>query len=128
MVDGGFGNGVGLAAARKSGFLLASKVCHGNPYDGHTLKEAMEQVNRVRGRMPEHGYADMAYRAHNYEGGSQANSLSDIRPSSVFLMLSRRFALHPGVVAAGQCLEWARVLPCLPVQVGSPDDDKQSRP
>jgi IS5 family transposase len=42
----------------------------GNPFDGHTLSGALEQVERVTGVVPERCYVDRGYRGHGVESSS----------------------------------------------------------
>jgi IS5 family transposase len=39
----------------------------GNPHDGHTLKEALRQVQRLIGQRPERCYVDLGYRGHDVD-------------------------------------------------------------
>ena len=95
-----FGNKVAVAATSKGGWLLAAKACHGNPYDGHTLKETMEQVDRVIGRIPEHVYVDMVYRGHDYEGEAEIHVDKRKRgriAKSVWRWMKRRAGVEPSI-------------------------------
>ena len=40
------------------------------PYDGHTLRDAVMQAERITGHKAKEIYVDRGYRGHNYEGGS----------------------------------------------------------
>ena len=46
-------------------FVLHAKALPGNPYDGHTLGEVIEETQRLTGREIERAYADKGYRGHN---------------------------------------------------------------
>ena len=46
---------------------MGAKAIHGNPYDGHTLADGLEQVERIA-KPPEHAFVDMGYRGHGYAG------------------------------------------------------------
>ncbi|MBL0941904.1 MAG: IS5 family transposase [Alphaproteobacteria bacterium] len=46
-------------------FVLQSKALHGNPYDGHTLKEAIDQYIQDMGVKPQRIYVDKGYRGHD---------------------------------------------------------------
>ena len=46
-------------------FVLQSKALHGNPYDGHTLKEALDQYAQDMGVKPKRVYVDKGYRGHD---------------------------------------------------------------
>ena len=52
-----FGCKVGFVTSATSNWILGAKAFHGNPYDGHTLKESLEQAT-----------CDMGYRKHDYKG------------------------------------------------------------
>lgn len=44
-----FGCKASFVVTHKEGFILGSKALHGNPFDGHTLKEAIEQAEGLSG-------------------------------------------------------------------------------
>ena len=46
-------------------FILHAKAPPGNPYDGHTLKDALAQTQALTGREIERVYVDKGYRGHN---------------------------------------------------------------
>jgi IS5 family transposase len=51
---------------RKGGkFILHAKALPGNPYDGHTLKEVIEETEALTGREIERAYVDEGYRGHD---------------------------------------------------------------
>ena len=56
-----------LAATSKGGWFVGAHALHGNPYDGHTLKGALDQIERL-GKRPEQVFVDMGYRGHGYTG------------------------------------------------------------
>ena len=51
--------------AKGGQFILHAKALPGNPYDGHTLKDAIEETQKLTGREIERGYADKGYRGHD---------------------------------------------------------------
>ncbi len=59
-----FGNKVSLCVTNKEGFIVGAQGLEGNPYDGHTLKEALDQVADLTGPRPERCYVDRGYRGH----------------------------------------------------------------
>ncbi len=63
-----FGCKVSLATnlhpAKGGHFILHAKAMHGNPYDGHTLKDALEDIKEVVGRMPGRVAVDQGYKGH----------------------------------------------------------------
>jgi len=46
-------------------FILHSRALHGNPYDGHTLKNALDDVQRIIGSRPQRAYVDKGYVGHS---------------------------------------------------------------
>ncbi|WP_339040260.1 hypothetical protein [Candidatus Lariskella endosymbiont of Hedychridium roseum] len=42
-----FGNKVGIAVSGRSNFIVGIKSFHGNPYDGHTLSEVVDEAKKV---------------------------------------------------------------------------------
>jgi len=64
-----FGVKVSIATtnARAPGgqFVLQAKALPGNPYDGHTLRAAIEDTERLTGRAIERAYVDKGYRGHD---------------------------------------------------------------
>ena len=46
-------------------FAYLWKSLHGNPYDGHTLKEAIDQYVEDMGIKPKRIYVDKGYRGHD---------------------------------------------------------------
>jgi IS5 family transposase len=43
-------------------FIVGMKAMPGNPYDGHTLKKQIEQVERITGGKVKRAYVDRGYR------------------------------------------------------------------
>ena len=46
-------------------FVLHAKALPGNPYDGHTLAEVIEETETLTGRAIERAYVDKGYRGHD---------------------------------------------------------------
>jgi len=59
-----FGNKVSVCVTNKEGFILGTQGLEGNPYDGHTLKGALDQATRLTGTRPQRCYVDRGYRGH----------------------------------------------------------------
>jgi IS5 family transposase len=95
-----FGCKVALAVTSKGGWVLAAQALEGNPYDGHTLQSTMEQLLKTGRVEPEHVYADMGYRGHDYGGGCQIHVGSRRRGTiagSVWRWMKRRAAIEPSI-------------------------------
>jgi IS5 family transposase len=48
-------------------FVLHAKALPGNPYDGHTLRDVIDQTQKLTGREIERAYVDKGYRGHDTE-------------------------------------------------------------
>ena len=60
-----FGVKVSVATSTKNNFVFGMQSLPGNPYDGHTLRGALDQVERMTGRRPTHCFVDRGYRGHD---------------------------------------------------------------
>ena len=59
-----FGVKVSVATTSRDNFVVGMQALAGNPFDGHRLSGALEQVSRVTGVVPERCYVDRGYRGH----------------------------------------------------------------
>jgi IS5 family transposase len=94
-----FGCKVSIAATSKGGWIVGAKAFHGNPYDGHTLGDALKQVERIVGS-PEHAFVDMGYRGHGYKGKTKVHVDKRRRgrtPRSLWRWMKRRAAVEPTI-------------------------------
>lgn len=62
-----FGTKVRVATTNRGGFVVGMRALPGNPYDGHTLAEALEQVEILTDQSPELAFVDRGYRGHGVE-------------------------------------------------------------
>jgi len=62
-----FGTKVSLATTINGGFVVGARSFPGNPYDGHTLGETLEQVSILTGITPDLAVVDRGYRGHEVE-------------------------------------------------------------
>jgi len=65
-----FGVKVGLAVTHKSGLMVGARSFAGNPYDGHTLAEQLEQVRNLcqdTGAQPKTVVVDLGYRGVDHD-------------------------------------------------------------
>jgi IS5 family transposase len=63
-----FGAKVSVATTHREGFVVGMRAMPGNPYDGHTLREALEQVEILTKTRPRRAFVDRGYRGHGVEG------------------------------------------------------------
>jgi IS5 family transposase len=62
-----FGTKVSVATTHKEGFVVGMRSMPGNPYDGHTLREALEQVEILTEIRPKRAFVDRGYRGHGVQ-------------------------------------------------------------
>ena len=62
-----FGTKVSVATTNRGGFVIGIRALSGNPHDGHTLAEALEQVETVTDQRPGMAFVDRGYRGHGVE-------------------------------------------------------------
>ena len=63
-----FGQKVSLATTNRRDWFVAALLVEGNPYDGHTLNQTLEQVESNTGTSLTDVYVDRGYRGHDYQG------------------------------------------------------------
>lgn len=63
-----FGVKVSVAVTHKEGLVVGMKSLPGNPYDGHSLAGALQQVGLLTGTMPKAAFVDKGYRGIEIEG------------------------------------------------------------
>jgi IS5 family transposase len=83
-------------------FILHAKALPGNPYDGHTLKDVIEETEALTGREIERAYLDKGYRGHDapkpyrvFKSGQKRGVHGQIKKE-----LRRRSAIEPVI---GHC-------------------------
>ncbi|MGX0904860.1 IS5 family transposase [Roseovarius sp. MBR-79] len=59
-----FGTKITAATTTEGGFVVGMRSLQGNPYDGHTLHEALEQVETLTDQRPDMAFVDRGYRGH----------------------------------------------------------------
>ena len=79
-------------------FVLGTRACPGNPYDRHTLKAQLDQVERLSGHPVTRAYVDLGYRRHDGASSHTEVYISRQRnlPSpTIKRELRRRSAIEP---------------------------------
>lgn len=91
-----FGCKASIVLTHKECFALNVKALHGNPYDGHTLKEALEDSEKVTGTSIKRVFVDKGYKGHQ-AGERREVFISGMRRLSVHFkrLLRRRSAIEP---------------------------------
>lgn len=67
-----FGCKVSVATTHREGFVVGMRSMPGHPYDGHTLREAIEQVEILADARPRRIFVDRGYRGHGIDAASGA--------------------------------------------------------
>ena len=77
--------------------MIGLSVHHGNPYDGATLKPAIDQVGRITGRRPKEAFVDRGYHGTKYHPEDVTIHIPGRRRASHRLRkwLKRRNAIEP---------------------------------
>jgi len=95
-----FGCKASVATTSKSNWIVGTHALHGNPYDGHTLNGAIQQVERLTGHTPDDVLVDQGYRGHGYEGSASVHVVRTIpqrATRALRRMLKRRAAIEPTI-------------------------------
>ncbi len=91
-----FGTRVSVATTNRGGLVVGMRALPGNPYDGHTLAEALEQVEILTDQKPELAFVDRGYRGHGV--ANVKVFLSGARRGvtrTIAKLLRRRSAIEP---------------------------------
>jgi transposase, IS5 family len=95
-----FGCKASVATTSQSNWIVGAHALHGNPYDGHTLSGAIQQVERLTGQTPNDVMVDQGYRGHGYQGSANVHVVRSIpkrATRAVRRMLKRRAAIEPTI-------------------------------
>ena len=97
-----FGCKVSITTTHKQGLVISSQALPKNPYDGHTLKPALESSERITGVEIESAFIDRGYKGHGVESDPLRNHtkifISGQRrgiTKSLKKQLKRRSAIEP---------------------------------
>ena len=91
-----FGVKVSIATTLKENIIVGMRSMPGNPYDGHTLEETIEQVNILANRQPKTVIVDKGYRGVDIPGvrilrSGQKRGIT----RALNKMIKRRSAIEP---------------------------------
>ena len=77
--------------------IIGIQAHHGNPYDGHTLTDALSQVERMTGSTVKEAYCDRGYRGHKHTEDTTVHIAGNKRgiTRSLRKWLRRRCAIEP---------------------------------
>jgi IS5 family transposase len=95
-----FGCKASVATTSQGNWIIGAQALHGNPYDGHTLADAIAQIERLTSRPLGDVMVDQGYRGHNYTGRAAVHVVRTIPKKAtraVRCMLKRRAAVEPTI-------------------------------
>ena len=92
-----FGCKVSMATTAKSCWVVGADAVHGNPFDGHTLKEQIDQVERITGSSPEQAFVDQGYRGAKNHPKSMKTHIcgKKTKNKSLKKAMKRRSSIEP---------------------------------
>jgi IS5 family transposase len=94
-----FGNKVSMVTTSKNNWVVAISSHHGNPYDGHTLKQSIEKAEEITNWKAKNVTVDLGYRGHDYDGQTEVNIANRLtmkkKAKSLIKWLKRRSAIEP---------------------------------
>jgi len=107
-----FGCKVSVAATSRGGWFVGAMALHGNPYDGHTLNEALNQLERLA-RPPKQVFVDRGYRGHRYQGDTEVHVNKRRRgqtAQSLWRWMKRRAAVKPSIEHLKKNIVWSAIV------------------
>lgn len=91
-----FGVKAGIAVTARKGLIVGARTFPGNPYDGDTLSEQVEQVEILTGVKPETVIVDLGYRGRDLEETEVLHRGKSKRlPRRQWQWVKRRQAIEP---------------------------------
>ncbi len=92
-----FGVKVTVATTLKEGLVVGMRSMPGNPWDGHTLDETVEQVSILSDRRPKTVIVDKGYAGVKIEGVEIVRSGQRRVTRTMKAMIKRRSAIEPAI-------------------------------
>lgn len=96
-----FGCKVSIVSSSKDTWIIGADALHGNPYDGHTLAQSIDQASRLTGWRPKKAFCDRGYRGAARSVPEVKVHLSRKRKKShsrsFRKWLNRRSAIEPAI-------------------------------
>ena len=93
-----FGQKASFVSTSKGNWIVGAQSLPNNPYDGHTLNKALEQVEALTQIIPEFAYVDQGYRGHGVKGKTKVHIVGRIPKSAsrrVRAWMKRRSSIEP---------------------------------
>jgi len=92
-----FGVKVTVATTLKEGLVVGMRSMPGNPWDGHTLDETVEQVSNLTDRRPKTVIVDKGYQGVKIDGVDILRSGQRRVTRTMRAMIHRRSAIEPAI-------------------------------
>lgn len=92
-----FGVKVSIATTLKEGLVVGMQSMPGNPYDGHTLHQALEQASTLTKHRPKIAIVDKGYKGALIEGVQILRSGQGSQSKSLKKMIKRRSSIEPAI-------------------------------
>ena len=96
-----FGVKVSIATTSKGGWHVGAMSLPGNPYDGHTLSQCLDQIEKLSPHQPDHIFTDQGYRGHKVEREGLSIHVDKKRRGRtsrrLWKWMKRRAAVEPGI-------------------------------
>lgn len=83
-----FGNKSGIAKT-KTGLIVGAIAFEGNPFDGHTLPEHLEQIERLTGKIFKSAIVDRGYRGRKWIGNTKIEIPGSPKPTDSYYKRSK---------------------------------------
>jgi transposase, IS5 family len=92
-----FGVKTSFVTTHKNNFIVGIEAMHGNPYDRHTLKAALDQVEELTGKRPTDSYVGLGYRGHSEAQTTVhiARTKNALKTATLRRDMKRRSAIEP---------------------------------
>lgn len=94
-----FGNKSAIAKT-SSGLIVSAIAFHGNPYDGHTIPDHLDQIKRLTGHVPEEVVTDRGYRGKKMYGETRLSIPTSGSPGQSYYLKTkerRKFRNRAGI-------------------------------
>jgi IS5 family transposase len=94
-----FGGKVTVATTNKNNWVICSDALEGNPYDGHTLADAIKSIESLTTVPVKEVFVDKGYRGHDYKGEADVHICGQGKNCSWSLKKrkKRRSAVEPKI-------------------------------
>lgn len=94
-----FGVKTGVTSTHGGNWVVGVMTFPGNPYDGHTLTDSLEQTEKLTGKEIKDAYVDFGYRGHGHEGHTNVHVVNNRKMKKLTRhvrgLWKRRAAIEP---------------------------------